>query len=142
MSQLSAAFEALKQTDYEKEIITKPLIHFYPSPGHLWTGKKEKIELSVNPDDASNKNTFTTTYHILDHGTVEDIIDWRRTLTDVIKKKPLRKPEARFQMTRNILERAAVTKFDTFVAKICNQPQKDEKGADIGARGSRKKHFD
>ena len=83
---MSAAFWALKQTDYEKEIITKPLIRFYPSAGRLRSGKKDKIELSVNPDDTVNDNTFLTTYHVFDHGTVEDVIDWRRTLTDVIKK--------------------------------------------------------
>ena len=98
MNQLSASFRALKQTDYEKvdAIVNKPLIRFYPNQGRLKSSKKQTIELSVNPMDDLNENTFKTDYHIFDHGTVEDLIEWRKTLADVIEKKPLKTPKLNY----------------------------------------------
>ena len=125
MNQLSASFRALKQTEFEKldSIVTKPLIRFYPNQGRLKSSKKQAIELSINPTDDLNENTFKTDYHVFDHGTVEDLIEWKKTLSDVIKKKHIKNARAKFHMTRNMLDGAAEAKFNTVATRLCNQPR-------------------
>ena len=44
-------------------------------------------------------------------------------------------------MTRNMLEGAAAAKFETFATEICDQPRKNDKGDDIGARGESEEAF-
>ena len=94
MSQLSSAFRALKQQDYEKSdaIFNKPLIRFYPNQSRLKTAKKQSRELKVDPADKANENTFKVHYQIFETGTVEDLIKWKALLRNVIEKKRSKMP--------------------------------------------------
>ena len=124
MSQLSAAFKSLKQSEYEKEnaVLGKPLIRFYPNPGKLSKAKRQTIELSVNPGDDLLENTYKVQYSIFEGGTVEDLLEWKEMLEKIISRKPLKQAKARFHMARTMLEGPAKSKFNAFAAKICDQP--------------------
>ena len=123
MSQLSSKFRALKQVDYEKgdSLFTKPLIRFYPNASRMASAKRNTIELGVNPGDDLNTNTFKISYAVFEAGTIEDLIEWQRTLKDIIEKKPLPGPKARFLMTRSMLSGQAKEKFDAMSAQVCEK---------------------
>ena len=144
MNQLSTSFKALRQTDYEKvgNIVTKPLIRFYPNQGRLKNGKKNTIELSVNPGDVLNDNTFKTEYHTFTHGTVEDLIEWKKTLADIIEKKPLTEASAKFHMARIMLDGAAKEKFNTVATKLCDQSNTATDGTVTEAKGETDETFE
>ena len=140
MSQLSSAFRALKQQDYEKSdaIFNKPLIRFYPNQSRLKTAKKQSTELKVDPTDKANENTFKVHYQIFETGTVEDLIEWKAMLRNIIERKPIENAPGQFLMTRNMLEGAAKSKFDTLAAKVCAQSGTDADGKETAPPGRRR----
>ena len=105
---LSSAFRALKQTDFEKTeiLMDKPLIRFSPDVSRIQKSSKHSIELRVNPADEADLQTYKYPYLVFEDGTVKDLLLWKNQVEKVVGKKPIKTPEAKFSMVRNMLDSA------------------------------------
>ena len=134
---LSSAFRALKQTDFEKTeiIMDKPLIRFSPDVSRIQKSSKHFIELRVNPADEADLQTYKYPYLVFEDGTVEDLLLWKKQVEEVIGKKPIKTPEAKFSMVRNMLDGAARNRWDTIVERETKRPTTNARGVKVEAKG-------
>ena len=86
---LSSAFQALKQTDFEKTeiLMDKPLIRFSPDVSRIQKSSKHSIELRVDPADEADLQTYKYPYLVFEDGTVEDLLLWKNQVEEVIQRQ-------------------------------------------------------
>ena len=134
---LSSAFRALKQTDFEKTeiLMDKPLIRFSPDVSRIQKSSKHSIELRVNPADEADLQTYKYPYLVFEDGTVKDLLLWKNQVEEVIGKKPIKTPEAKFSMVRNMLDGAARDRWDTIVERETKRTTTNSLGVEVDAKG-------
>ena len=141
---LSTTFKAIGQKDFEKHeiLMDKPLIRFSPDVSRLQKATKHSIELKVNPADAADLQTYKYPYLILETGTVEDLLLWKNQVEEVINKKPIKTPEAKFSMVRVMLGGDARDRWDTIVERETKRTSTTANGVVVAAKGETQETFE
>ena len=81
----------------------KLLICFSPDVSRIQKSSKHSIELSVNPTKEADLQTYKYPYLVFKDRTVKDLLLWKNQVEEVIGKKTIKTPEAKFSMARNML---------------------------------------
>ena len=97
--------------------------------------------MRVNPADEADLQTYKYPYLVFEDGTVEDLLLWKNQVEEVIGKKPIKTPEAKFSMVRNMLDGPSCDRWDTIVERKTKCPTTNAGGVEVEAKGETKVTF-
>ena len=129
---LSTLRNEFKQEHAEKGTVTqRPPIPFIPDPMRLEKEKRHEVSLRVSlssEEYKDSKNTYKKQAYILSNATPEDVLYWRAELNLIIKAKPCKTPNSKFDIVEILLEGDAFMHWKEFARQETEARENDGMG--------------
>ena len=136
---LSTLRKEFKQEHVEKGTVPqRPPVPFIPDPTRLDKAKRHEVSLKVSPsseEGKDSKNTYKKQAYILANATPEDVLYWRTELNLIIKAKPCKTPNSKFDIAEILLEGDALMHWKEFARQETEARTNDgmgQQGAPLG----------
>eukprot|EP00957_Ditylum_brightwellii_P179011 13635579-Ditylum_brightwellii.AAC.1 len=102
-----------KRSDAEKGSgFHPPAIPFIPKATTLKLNNGQEFNICVSM--MSKQSTYKFKAHTFANGTAEDVLEWGNRLAIVIKNKPIKTAESKFDLVEGILKGDALTHWQEF----------------------------